>query len=112
MNLKFTVKEVIVPVVSTLALLLAFPYAVAHGLVPLFVTSFRLRNLIARRIYPFLLLVAVLGCGVSFGGRQSIKWYEHIRNDKYLVGRKLVNYNHKVGHRAESAAPVAAAGEL
>lgn len=110
MNLKFTVKEVIVPVVSTLALLLAFPYAIAHGVVPVFVKSFRLRNLIARRIYPFLLLLAVLISGISFGGRQSIRWYEHIRNDKYLVGRKLVNYNHKTtSHQSESPAAVAAA---
>lgn len=107
MNLKFTVKEVIVPVVSTLALLLALPYAVAHGIVPIFVKSFRLRNLIARRIYPFLLLLAVLVCGISFGGRQSIRWYEHIRNDKYLVGRKLVNYNHRMTSRqSENAAAV------
>lgn len=104
MNLKFTMKEVIIPVVSTLALLLAFPYAVAHGIVPLFVKSFRLRNLIARRIYPFLLLVALLCCGASFGGRQSIKWYEHIRNDKYLVGKQLVNYNHKPLPRSEISA--------
>lgn len=103
MNLKFTMKEVILPVVSTLALLLAFPYAIAHGIVPIFVKSFRLRNLIARRIYPFLLLLAVLCSGASFGGKQSIKWYEHIRNDKYLVGRKLVNYNHRI--LSQTAAP-------
>lgn len=101
MNLKFTMKEVIMPVVGTLALLLAFPYAIAHGIVPIFVKSFQMRNLIARRIYPLLLILSLVYTGASIGGRQSVKWYEHIRNERYLVGRKLINYNHKITPQAE-----------
>ncbi|XP_065210873.1 E3 ubiquitin-protein ligase MARCHF6 [Planococcus citri] len=110
MNLKFTMKEVIMPVVGTLALLLALPYAIAHGIVPIFVKSFHLRNVIARRIYPFLLILALVYSGASFGGRQSVKWYEHIRNERYLVGRKLINYNHR-RQPAEISPPAAAAAE-
>jgi E3 ubiquitin-protein ligase MARCH6 len=59
------------------------------------VTSPHLRNLIARRLYPFLLLIVLVGGVIVFQIRQFRKLYEHIKNDKYLVGRRLVNYDHR-----------------
>lgn len=95
MDLGFVLRELAAPVVACFGLALAVPYATAYGIVPLVVTSPHLRNLIARRLYPFLLLVTLVGGVIMFQIRQFRKLYEHIKNDKYLVGRRLVNYDHR-----------------
>ncbi|KAG7275044.1 hypothetical protein CRUP_001764 [Coryphaenoides rupestris] len=60
--------------------------------------------LMQRRIYPFLLMVVSLIGILSFQIRQFKRLYEHIKNDKYLVGQRLVNYERKAA-RASSAPP-------
>uniref|UniRef100_A0A672SX32 RING-type E3 ubiquitin transferase n=1 Tax=Sinocyclocheilus grahami TaxID=75366 RepID=A0A672SX32_SINGR len=50
-----------------------------------------------QRIYPFLLMVVVLMGILFFQIRQFKRLYEHIKNDKYLVGQRLVNYERKAG---------------
>lgn len=95
MDLGLILRELAAPVIACLSLALAVPYAVAHTFVPLIVTSPQLRNLVARRVYPFLLLISLVVGIVTFQIRQFAKLYEHIKNDKYLVGRRLVNYHHK-----------------
>lgn len=95
MNLGLVLRELAAPVVACFGLALAIPYVVAHSIVPLFVASPQLRNLIARRLYPFLLLVGMLVAIVTLQVRQFQRLYEHIKNDKYLVGQRLVNYDHR-----------------
>lgn len=95
MNLMFIFKELAAPVIISFGLALAVPYVIAHSIVPLFVSNVQLRNAIARRLYPFLLLVGVVGAVVVLQIRQFRKLYEHIKNDKYLVGQRLVNYDHR-----------------
>ena len=95
MNLMFIIKEVATPVVVCFGLALAIPYALTYSIIPLFVTTLHMRNLIARRIYPFLLLIIIGGMVVTLQIKQFKKLYEHIKNDKYLVGQKLVNYDHR-----------------
>lgn len=102
MDLGFVLRELAAPVVACFGLALAVPYAAAYGIVPLVVASPHLRNLIARRLYPFLLLVTLVGGIIMFQVRQFRKLYEHIKNDKYLVGRRLVNYDHR-RHKSPSA---------
>ena len=102
MDLGFVLRELAAPVVACFGLALAIPYATAYGIVPLVVASPHLRNLIARRLYPFLLLVTFVGGVVILQVRQFRKLYEHIKNDKYLVGRRLVNYDHR-RHKSPSA---------
>ncbi|KAF7278664.1 hypothetical protein GWI33_008114 [Rhynchophorus ferrugineus] len=95
MNLTFIFKELSLPVVTSFGIILAVPYVLAYSIVPMFITSLHFRNLIARRIYPFFLLVASISVIVTFQIRQFRKLYEHIKNDKYLVGQRLVNYDHR-----------------
>ncbi|KAI4498574.1 hypothetical protein M0802_006280 [Mischocyttarus mexicanus] len=95
MDLKFVVTELAAPVICCFGLALAVPYAVAYGIVPLFVTNLQTQILIARRLYPFLLLVSLVCIVIYFQIRQFKKLYEHIKNDKYLVGQRLVNYEHR-----------------
>ncbi|XP_008479253.2 aurora kinase C-like [Diaphorina citri] len=64
-----------------------------HQVMPLFVRNSALRNLVARRIYPFILVIVVVVFVIYVQVEQFIQLYEHIKNDKYLIGRTLVNYN-------------------
>lgn len=96
MDLKFVISELAAPVICCFGLALAIPYAVAHGIVPLVVTNLHAQIVIARRLYPVLLLVHVFCMLITFEVRQFKKLYEHIKNDKYLVGQRLVNYEHRV----------------
>merc|ERR1711997_1059820 len=89
-----------VPAVASLGLSLALPYIAAHSLVPLVMGDPHILVMIQRRIYPFLLLLVVTVGLIVVQLKQFKKLYEHIKNDRYLVGRRLVNYNHnqvKVG---------------
>ncbi|XP_018913896.1 E3 ubiquitin-protein ligase MARCHF6 isoform X2 [Bemisia tabaci] len=95
MNLGLVLRELAAPVIGCLSLALAVPYVIAHSLAPLVVSSLHFRNIIVRRIYPFLLIVSLIFGLINFQIRQFSKLYEHIKNDKYLVGRRLVNYHHK-----------------
>uniref|UniRef100_A0A6P7GEV5 E3 ubiquitin-protein ligase MARCHF6 n=2 Tax=Diabrotica virgifera virgifera TaxID=50390 RepID=A0A6P7GEV5_DIAVI len=95
MNLTFVFKELAAPVIVSFGLALAVPYAIAYSLVPIFITNLQLRNFIARRLYPFLLLLSIIAVVINLQVRQFRKLYEHIKNDKYLVGQRLVNYDHK-----------------
>merc|ERR550517_2092545 len=79
----------------TFGLALALPYIVAHSIVPLFVPNGQYRALIGRRVYPSFLIVILLMVFSVWQLKQFKRLYEHIKNDKYLVGRRLVNYNHR-----------------
>ncbi|KAJ8713324.1 hypothetical protein PYW07_013694 [Mythimna separata] len=95
MDLKFILREIAAPCVCWLGLALAVPYALAHSVLPLLVAAPAQRNLLARRVYPALLLTALVLALTVFQIRQFRKLYEHIKNDKYLVGQRLVNYDHR-----------------
>ncbi|KAL2733842.1 E3 ubiquitin-protein ligase MARCH6 [Vespula squamosa] len=95
MDLKFIITELAAPVICCFGLALAVPYAVAYGIVPLLVTNLQTQILIARRLYPFILLISLVCIVICFQIRQFKKLYEHIKNDKYLVGQRLVNYEHR-----------------
>lgn len=95
MDLKFILWELAAPVIVCFGLALAIPYVTAHSFVPLLISSPQMKNLIARRLYPFLLLIGLIGAVITFQIKQFQKLYEHIKNDKYLVGQRLVNYDHR-----------------
>ncbi|KAL3181320.1 hypothetical protein MRX96_008815 [Rhipicephalus microplus] len=95
LNLRLVVMDLVVPVVVVLGLALAVPYLLATSLVPAFGSSMETQNLVLRRIYPSLLALCAFMAFMVFQVRQFCRLYEHIKNDKYLVGRRLVNYEHR-----------------
>ncbi|KAM4595932.1 LOW QUALITY PROTEIN: E3 ubiquitin-protein ligase MARCHF6-like, partial [Polymixia lowei] len=105
-DLHFIVRRLAAPVICVLLLSLCVPYTISKAVVPLLGVQTDMQTLVERRIYPFLLMVAVLLAILSFQIRQFKRLYEHIKNDKYLVGQRLVNYERKTG-RSTSAPPTA-----
>jgi E3 ubiquitin-protein ligase MARCH6 len=95
MDLKFIIRELATPVISAFGLALAIPYVIAHSIMPMFFQNQFTRVLIARRIYPFFLIVIIVIGIIIFQIRQFKKLYVAIKNDKYLVGKRLVNYDHQ-----------------
>ncbi|KAG5678025.1 hypothetical protein PVAND_007733 [Polypedilum vanderplanki] len=93
MNLKFIIRELAIPVISAFGLALAVPYVIAHSIMPIFFTNQMTRVLISRRIYPFFLIVIIVCAIIVFQIKQFKKLYIAIKNDKYLVGKRLVNYD-------------------
>uniref|UniRef100_A0A8C6VD83 E3 ubiquitin-protein ligase MARCHF6 n=1 Tax=Naja naja TaxID=35670 RepID=A0A8C6VD83_NAJNA len=104
-DLHFIIQKLAAPVISVLLLSLCVPYIVASGVTPLLGVTPEMQNLVQRRIYPFLLMVVVLMGILSFQIRQFKRLYEHIKNDKYLVGQRLVNYERKTGKTGTSPSP-------
>lgn len=96
-DLHFIIRKLAAPVIAVLLLSLCVPYVIASGIVPLVGVRQEMENLVQRRIYPFLLMVVMLMGVLSFQIRQFKRLYEHIKNDKYLVGQRLVNYERKSG---------------
>uniref|UniRef100_A0A671MXX5 RING-type E3 ubiquitin transferase n=1 Tax=Sinocyclocheilus anshuiensis TaxID=1608454 RepID=A0A671MXX5_9TELE len=96
-DLHFIIRKLAAPVIAVLLLSLCIPYVIAVGIVPLLGVTMEMQNLVQRRIYPFLLMVVVLMGILFFQIRQFKRLYEHIKNDKYLVGQRLVNYERKAG---------------
>lgn len=96
-DLHFIIRKLAAPVIAVLLLSLCVPYVISVGIVPIVGVTMEMQNLVQRRIYPFLLMVVVLMGILSFQIRQFKRLYEHIKNDKYLVGQRLVNYERKAG---------------
>ncbi|TSK82184.1 E3 ubiquitin-protein ligase MARCH6 [Bagarius yarrelli] len=96
-DLHFIIRKLAAPVICVLLLSLCVPYVISVGIVPMIGVTLEMQNLVQRRIYPFLLMVVVLIGILSFQIRQFKRLYEHIKNDKYLVGQRLVNYERKAG---------------
>ncbi|XP_077414393.1 E3 ubiquitin-protein ligase MARCHF6-like isoform X2 [Vanacampus margaritifer] len=104
-DLHFIVRRLAAPVVCILLLALCVPYTISKGLTPLLVVQPEMQTLAERRIYPFLLMVVSLLAILSFQIQQFKRLYEHIKNDKYLVGQRLVNYERKAGANLSATTP-------
>lgn len=90
------------PVILTLGLVLALPYVFVNGILPLFAISYEVQNILNRRVHPFLLFIAGIIYLVHWQINKFCRLYEHIKNDKYLVGKRLVNYD---PHRKAPVSP-------
>lgn len=91
MSLVRIFRDIVLPCVAVLGLSLCVPYIFVHSVLARFVSPETV-HLAQRRIYPSLLIVSFFSFYAVFQWRQFRRLYEHIRNDKYLVGRRLVNY--------------------
>ncbi|CAE1167569.1 MARCH6 [Acanthosepion pharaonis] len=107
MNLRFILVKLCAPVIAALGMALAMPYVISKSIVPALGFSPSVQNLVLRRIYPTLLATIIMIVASIFQARQFKRLYEHIKNDKYLVGQRLVNYEPKkpfTGHNSPSFA--------
>ncbi|KAM9720243.1 E3 ubiquitin-protein ligase MARCHF6-like [Menidia menidia] len=102
-DLYFIVRRLAAPVICVLLLSLCVPYTISKGVTPVLGVTPEMQTLVDRRIYPFLLMVVIILAILSFQIRQFKRLYEHIKNDKYLVGQRLVNYERKAGRSTSTS---------
>ncbi|EDV28674.1 uncharacterized protein TRIADDRAFT_49644 [Trichoplax adhaerens] len=92
LDFAFVIKSLAFPVISMLLFLVTAPITLASGASKLFGLSKYLQNYCIRRIYPFSLLICVAVITIKFHIKQAKRLYNRIRDDKYLIGQRLVNY--------------------
>ncbi|RDD45014.1 E3 ubiquitin-protein ligase MARCH6 [Trichoplax sp. H2] len=92
LDFAFVIKNLAFPVISMLLFLVTAPITLASGASKLFGLSKYLQNYCIRRIYPFSLLICVAVITIKFHIKQAKRLYNRIRDDKYLIGQRLVNY--------------------
>uniref|UniRef100_W8AV76 E3 ubiquitin-protein ligase MARCHF6 n=2 Tax=Ceratitis capitata TaxID=7213 RepID=W8AV76_CERCA len=108
-DLKFLIRELATPVITCFGLALAIPYVIAHSILPLFFKNSVTRLEISRIVYPVFFIIVVVIAYIYFEIKQFKKLYVAIKVDKYLVGQRLVNYEHRKRKQEAEAAEAAAA---
>jgi len=91
-DLKFIFLHLFYPCVVCIGLALAIPCVLSRSIVPLIIENTNHLILIERRIYPVSLFLFTFILLLAFQIRQFKRLYERIRNDKYLVGQRLINF--------------------
>lgn len=94
-DLKFLITELAMPVITCFGLALAIPYVLAHSILPIFFEDPWVQLEIAYFVYPVFFSVIGAIALIYFQIRQFKKLYVAIKVDKYLVGQRLVNYEHR-----------------
>ncbi len=79
--------ELAIPNIALIGLTLAVPYVVVNTALPLAGASFELLNLVNRRVHSMLFLLVMLFFFGKYQVNKFIRFYEHIRDSKYLVGK-------------------------
>lgn len=93
LDVVYLLRKLVIPVVMVLLNLLALPYFLAFVLLPLLVDADPLvQNIFYRRFYHVLLCSVMLVMFFVLQAKQMKKLYMKIKNDRYLIGQRLQNY--------------------
>jgi len=89
-------KEVLLPITTSLATFLAVPYAVSRGVVPLFSDSLLWNSVCFRISYMVFVFILLQWALLKMLRNWFVSLHNSIRDDKYLIGRNLENYEDKI----------------
>jgi E3 ubiquitin-protein ligase MARCH6 len=92
LDLTFIIKDVAWPVITGLSLAIVIPYITFMGVFPLTGLPYEHCLLVYRYFFPIVVTVLLVTALASLALRKVNKLYVKVKNDKYLVGRQLVNY--------------------
>lgn len=102
-DLKFMFLKVVYPITICLGLALSIPCILSRSIAPLFISNPDYLILIDRRIYPVSLFIFSFVVLLVFQMRQFKRLYERIRNDKYLVGKRLINFERNLASKTSNS---------
>ncbi|CAD5209375.1 unnamed protein product [Bursaphelenchus xylophilus] len=91
-SLKMLYKDIALPMINSLSFLIAMPYVCSHIIITLCRMSVEEEIMLIRMSYPALLLFIVFALYVRWQWGKVKVICQKIRNDKYLIGTKLVNF--------------------
>ncbi|XP_075248827.1 E3 ubiquitin-protein ligase MARCHF6-like isoform X3 [Convolutriloba macropyga] len=92
LDVKFLLQKLVMPVVAVLLVLLSTPYCLAFVVIPVFSPDPLMQNLFYRRFYHTILLFTSVVLFFTIQIKQMRKLYIKIKNDRYLIGQRLQNY--------------------
>lgn len=98
----WVLREIMIPIISKLLSALCIPYVFAKGVFPVF--GYPL--IVNSAVYRFAWLGCLIFSLVCFCAKRFNAWFTNlhnsIRDDRYLVGRRLHNYGEKITSESES----------
>lgn len=92
LNLGKFVQETLMVVVKSLLLCLTLPYVVGHGITFLFQTNLSTLYFLHWRLYPCIIFGSSFLTFCWFELKQFRRLCDHIKNERYLIGKRLVDY--------------------
>ncbi|ONK70322.1 uncharacterized protein A4U43_C05F32530 [Asparagus officinalis] len=107
----WVLREIVIPIISKLLTALCVPYVFARGLFP--VLGYPL--IVNSAVYRFSWLGCLLFSVVFFCGKRFHVWFTNlhnsIRDDRYLIGRRLHNFGEDSVNRSNEQPPVIPQGQ-
>lgn len=98
----WVLREIVIPIVSKLLTALCVPYVFAKGIFPLLGYPLMVNSAVYRFAWLGCLFVSVM----CFCARRFHVWFTNlhnsIRDDRYLIGRRLHNYGEETVENSES----------
>jgi E3 ubiquitin-protein ligase MARCH6 len=90
-DFSFLINEFLLPFTLNIGMFMAFPYLAVSYLAPTLFTVPTVHQ-IERYIYSAIISFMLLLAFVIFQIKQLRLLFEHVRDEKYLVGRRLINF--------------------
>ena len=90
-DFSFLIHEFLLPFTINIGMFMAFPYLAVFYLAPSFFNATVLHQ-IERYIYTAIISLMLLLAFIIFQMKQLRLLFEHVRDEKYLVGRRLINF--------------------
>lgn len=92
-NFVRTIREVVIPVLSRILVALSVPHAISRGLLPLLGASAFVSSVVHRYIYLWIAISYLIFELTRYSIAMIHSLHDSIRDDKYLVGRRLYNFS-------------------
>jgi E3 ubiquitin-protein ligase MARCH6 len=90
-DFSYLIHEFLFPFTLNIGMFMAFPYLSVSYMGPIFFQS-TIVHQIERYIYSAIISLMLLLAFVIFQIKQLRLLFEHVRDEKYLVGRRLINF--------------------
>lgn len=90
-DFSFLIHEFLLPFTINIGMFMAFPYLAVFYFAPSFFNATVLHQ-IERYIYTAIISLMLLLAFIIFQMKQLRLLFEHVRDEKYLVGRRLINF--------------------
>ena len=91
--LKTIILDLFIPAMAIAGFLLSAPYVIANSLIPMLHLRSDLEAICQRLVHCLILSSSLVALVVIFQMKQLRALYFRIKNDKYMVGHRLMNYN-------------------
>lgn len=100
----WVLREIVFPIIMKLLTALCVPYVLSRGVFPIFGYPLVVNSAVYRFAWLGCLIFSVL----YFCAKRFHVWFTNlhnsIRDDRYLIGRRLHNYGENLGRRMDSGA--------